>query len=66
MPADFNSCSWHTREIRVLAAPSDYVLLGQRVNELAVEGENIVTKLPLPDQGQQEILAELGVHLPAL
>lgn len=31
-----------------------------------VEGENIVTKLPLPDQGQQEILAALDVHLPAM
>ncbi|MHB1957964.1 MAG: hypothetical protein ACYCO5_02920 [Acidobacteriaceae bacterium] len=31
-----------------------------------VEGENNVTELPLPDQGQQEILAALGVHLPAL
>ena len=31
-----------------------------------VEGENIVTKLPLPDQSQQEILAALGIHLPAM
>ena len=29
-------------------------------------GENIVTKLPLPDQNQQEILAALDVHLPAM
>jgi hypothetical protein len=31
-----------------------------------VEGENLVTKLPLPDQSQQEILAALDVHLPAM
>ena len=31
-----------------------------------VEGENIVIQLPLPDQGQQEILAALDVHLPAM
>jgi len=31
-----------------------------------VEGENIVTKLPLPEQSQQEILAALRVHLPAM
>jgi transposase len=31
-----------------------------------VDGENIVTKLPLPDQGQQEILAALRVHLPGM
>ncbi len=31
-----------------------------------VAGENIVTQLPLPDQSQQEILAALDVHLPAM
>jgi hypothetical protein len=31
-----------------------------------VDGENIVTKLPLPDQNQQEILAALRVHLPGM
>ena len=59
--AAFGTTETNPDAITLLAALGRLCLL-----HWPVEGENIVTKLPLPDQSQQEILAAFGIHLPAM